>query len=163
MNCLWKLRQLRRVTVWELIRQGCQRFMDCQHHPCIPWAVPVIPTQLLQKIRSPESLLTRGSFSHQSMVMLTPMEVDACTCQVSIQHWICKAFDYAYWSKVFFFLTTSWHCYSFHYPVQLRRWLEFEGWLIEGESAYSLLPRFCASQINGIFFFFKVFFWFRSI
>lgn len=104
MSYLWMLKQLRRVTVLVLIRQGCQGYMDCQHHRCILQAVLVIRIQRLQKTQSHESLLTQGSFSNHFMVMQILMEVDARTCQVSIRQWIHKAFECAvYWSISFFF------------------------------------------------------------
>lgn len=126
MSCLWKLKQLRRVTVWVLIRQGCQRSTDCQHHQCI-LRVLQIPTQLLLKIQSPESPRTQGSFSHRFILIQILMELDAFTRQVFIQRLICKTSECAYWSEFFFFFCdTSKALYSFDCPVQLWRWLEFD-------------------------------------
>ena len=125
MNCLWMLKQLRRVTVWVLIRQGCPRSMDCQHHRCILRAVPVIRIQLLQTIQSPESHLTQGSFSHHFMLMQILMEVDALTCKVSIRRWMRKAFECAC-NRPCLFNSFKELIYSFDCPVQLWRWLEFD-------------------------------------
>lgn len=138
MSCLWKLKQLRRVTVWVLIRQGCQRSTDCQHHQCI-LRVLQIPTQLLLKIQSPESPRTQGSFSHRFILIQILMELDAFTRQVFIQRLICKTSECAYWSEFFFFFATL-----------LRRYIHLialsnfgdgwnstcQGWLI-GKSAFS--------------------------
>lgn len=100
-SCHWKLKQLRRVSVWVVIRQGCQRSTDCQHHQCILRVVPQIPTQLHLKIQSPESPRTQGSFSHRFILIQILMESDALTRQVSIRQLICKTFGCAYWSEYF--------------------------------------------------------------
>lgn len=115
MSCLWMLKQLKRVTVLVLIRQGCQGYMDCQHHRCILRAVLGIRIQRLQKTRSHESLLTQGSFSHHFMVMQILMEVDALTCQVSIRQWMHKAFEFAvYWSMSY------WQCLINNYKAYIH-------------------------------------------
>lgn len=147
MSYLWMLKQLRRVTVLVLIRQGCQGYMDCQHHRCILQAVLVIHIQRLQKTQSHESLLTQGSFSNHFMVMQILMEVDARTCQVSIRQWIHKAFECAvYWSISFFF----WHCIGPYIISNYKAYIHLtalsnfgdgwnstcQGWLI-GELAFS--------------------------
>lgn len=85
MNYLWKLNQLKRVTAWEVIQRGCRGSTDYPHHQCILLAVLMILIQHLLRTQSPESHLTRGSFTHPFMVLQILMAVGAITCPVFIQ------------------------------------------------------------------------------